>query len=318
MIQVSNLTKSFNGFQAVKGISFSVGAGEKLILLGTSGSGKTTTLKMINGIISKDHGQILVNGKDIDKLDHHELRRGIGYVIQNVGLFPHYSIAQNVAIVPQILGWDKEKINAKVDELLSMVGLDNELKTRKPKELSGGQQQRVGLARALAADPELVLLDEPFGALDPITRNEIQREFLSLESVVKKTMIMVTHDVKEACILGDRICLMDQGEIQQIGTPKELIFFPSNDFVKSFIGANAYELELLVIRLQDLVDFLTKGEYSEEHTSFLHNVSIQSVIEEGVTGTCSFKFENDYYSFRTEELLGHYFSNRESIISRLK
>lgn len=318
MIQVTNLSKSFNEFKAVKGISFTVEKGEKLILLGTSGSGKTTTLKMINRIVQKDEGEIFINGKNTDDLDHHELRRGIGYVIQNVGLFPHYTIQQNIGVVPTILGWDKNKINKRVDELLLLVGLEKELKSRKPSELSGGQQQRVGIARALAADPELVLLDEPFGALDPITRKEIQDEFQTLESVLDKTMIMVTHDVKEACILGDRICLMDNGEIQQIGTPKELVFHPANDFVASFIGGNAFELELLVVTLESLAPYLSTVENVDNNKLIKSNASLQSAIENcSDTHKGIFKHSEEYYTFNTDEILKQYFSNRDQIIASL-
>ncbi|MEL7003552.1 MAG: ATP-binding cassette domain-containing protein, partial [Bacteroidota bacterium] len=255
---------------------------------------------------------------DTDELNHHELRRGIGYVIQNIGLFPHYTISQNIGVVPGILGWEKDQIDLRVDELLSLVGLDNNLKIRKPNELSGGQQQRVGIARALAADPQLVLLDEPFGALDPITRKEIQDEFQTLESVLDKTMIMVTHDVKEACILGDRICLMDNGEIQQIGTPKELIFQPTNNFVESFIGNNAFELELVVVKVESLLPYLAKINSIEDRVVIQKNASLQSAIE-----SCSehnngvIEHENAYYEFSADEILKLYFRNRTQIISSI-
>ena len=318
MIEVNNLYKSFNGFNAVKGISFRVKKGENLILLGTSGSGKTTTLKMINRIIKKDDGTILINGKNTDELDHIELRRRIGYVIQNIGLFPHYTVEQNIGIVPQILKWHKNKISERVDELLSLIGLDSELKKRKPSELSGGQQQRVGIARALAANPEVILLDEPFGALDPITRKEIQNEFKSLESVLHKTMIMVTHDVKEACILGDKICLLDNGKIQQIGTPKELIFRPVNDFVRNFIGSNAYELELLVITLKDLVPFLERNDEYANHGDFKAQHTLQEILENNKSAeNIVFEFEGNQYVCNSESLLGTYFSHRQQIISNL-
>ena len=318
MIEVNNLYKSFNGFNAVKGISFRVKKGENLILLGTSGSGKTTTLKMINRIIKKDDGTILINGKNTDELDHIELRRRIGYVIQNIGLFPHYTVEQNIGIVPQILKWHKNKISERVDELLSLIGLDSELKKRKPSELSGGQQQRVGIARALAANPEVILLDEPFGALDPITRKEIQNEFKSLESVLHKTMIMVTHDVKEACILGDRICLLDNGEIQQIGTPKELIFRPVNNFVRDFIGSNAYELELLVITLKDLVPFLERNDECANHSDFKAQHTLQEILEnKKSTEKIVFEFKGNQYVCNSESLLGIYFSHRQQITSNL-
>lgn len=318
MIQVSNLTKTFNGIKAVKGVSFSVEKGENLILLGTSGSGKTTTLKMINAIIKKDSGEVFINGANIDSLDHHELRRGIGYVIQNVGLFPHYTIAQNVGIVPQILNWSKQKILSRTEELLELVGLDKTMMQRKPHELSGGQQQRVGIARALAADPDVILLDEPFGALDPITRNEIQQEFKNLEGVLNKTMVMVTHDVKEACILGNRICLMDEGEIQQMGTPRELVFKPANDFVRSFIGKNAFELELLVIKLSDLSPFFTNKNVDNDHALLSDNLTLQEVIDKGPEDSSyNVNINGDLYSFKVSEVLKLYFVHRSQIIANI-
>ena len=265
MIEILNLTKKFNGLTAVDNISFSVEKGETLILLGTSGCGKTTTLKMINRLIEATSGKVFIEGKNIQDQKPEELRKQIGYVIQSIGLFPHYRVEQNVAIVPNLLKWDNKQTVSRTRELLELVDLppDDFLK-RKPEELSGGQQQRVGLARALAADPSVVLLDEPFGALDPITRRQIKKEFINMESMLQKTMILVTHDVFEACELGDKICLMDEGKIKQIGTAKELIFSPQNDFVINFFQANRFQLELMVLTLMDIMDEITIKEYKGE------------------------------------------------------
>ncbi len=265
MIEVLNLTKKFNGLTAVDNISFSVEKGETLILLGTSGCGKTTTLKMINRLIEPTSGKIFIEGKNVQDQKSEELRKRIGYVIQSIGLFPHYTVEQNVAIVPNLLKWGKKQTVSRTRELLELVGLppDDFLK-RRPEELSGGQQQRIGLARALAADPSVVLLDEPFGALDPITRRQIKKEFINMESMLQKTMILVTHDVFEACELGDKICLMDEGNIKQIGTAKELIFSPQNDFVINFFQANRFQLELTVLTLMDIMDEITIKEYKGE------------------------------------------------------
>jgi osmoprotectant transport system ATP-binding protein len=281
MIQVKNLTKIFDDQKAVNNISFSVSAGETLILLGTSGCGKTTTLKMINRLLEATGGKISINGKDIHDQKPDALRKQIGYVIQNIGLFPHYTVEQNVAIVPNLLKWDKKRIVTRTRELLELVGLapDDFLK-RKPEELSGGQQQRVGLARALAADPSVVLLDEPFGALDPITRRQIQKEFINLESLLQKTMILVTHDVSEACELGDKICLMDEGKIKQIGTAKELIFSPQNDFVTDFFQANRFQLELMVLTVKAILEDIPQKTYSGESVrEFSENARILDVLE---------------------------------------
>lgn len=281
MIEVLNLTKIFNGLKAVDNISFSVKKGETLILLGTSGCGKTTTLKMINRLIKSTSGKVFIEGKNIQDQKPEELRKQIGYVIQSIGLIPHYTVEQNVAIVPNLLKWDKKQTVSRTRELLELVGLspDDFLK-RKPEELSGGQQQRVGLARALAANPSVVLFDEPFGALDPITRRQIQKEFINLESLLRKTMILVTHDVFEACELGDKICLMDKGKIKQIGTAKELIFSPQNDFVIKFFQANRFQLELMVLTLKDIMEDIPKKEYKGEAVKeFYENARILDVLE---------------------------------------
>ncbi|PFO03302.1 glycine/betaine ABC transporter ATP-binding protein [Bacillus sp. AFS076308] len=246
MIRFEQVSKQFpNGTFAVKSLDFEIKKGEFFILIGPSGSGKTTTLKMINRLIELSKGWVWINGMKISDYDINELRWNIGYVLQQIALFPHMSIAENIAIVPELVNWDKEKIAARVDELLKMVGLDpKEYRNRKPSELSGGQQQRVGVIRALAADPEIILMDEPFSALDPFSREKLQDELLEIQRKLKKTIVFVTHDMQEALKLGDRICLMKDGEIVQIGTPNEFLTIPVNDFVREFVGIRKFSMSL--------------------------------------------------------------------------
>lgn len=236
MIEVAHLHKSFGNTIAVKDISFEVKEGENLILLGTSGCGKTTTLRMLNHLILPTSGNIRINGQDIQSIQPEKLRRGIGYVMQQTGLFPHYTVSENIAIVPKLEKWPKEKIQARTQELMQKLGLSYEEHAHMfPHELSGGQQQRVGIARALAANPPILLMDEPFGALDPITRQKIRNDFNEVDELKRKTIIMVTHDVQDAFALATRICLMDKGSIVQLGTPEELRENPVNDFVNRFL-----------------------------------------------------------------------------------
>ncbi|GAB2970724.1 hypothetical protein GCM10027049_00200 [Mucilaginibacter puniceus] len=247
MIKAVQLSKLFGNIKAVDDISFEVKEGENLVLLGTSGCGKTTTLKMINRLIEPGSGEIYIDGKNILQQPPEELRRCIGYVLQNNGLFPHYSVAENIAIVPQLLNWDKARIDKRVSELIEKLHLSAEYLNKYPNQLSGGQQQRVGLARALVADPPVLLMDEPFGALDNVTRSKIHDEFKGLDELKRKTIMMVTHDVQEAFELGDRICLMDKGKIIQSGTPAELLFTPANAFVKEFLKDQRLQLEFKAI-----------------------------------------------------------------------
>lgn len=237
---------------AVDNISFEVAEGDNLILLGTSGCGKTTTLKMLNRLIEPTAGQIFINGQDITTQQPELLRRNIGYVLQNNGLFPHYTVAQNIAVVPNLLNWDKEKIRSRTYELLEKLHLSTELLDKYPAQLSGGQQQRVGLARALMTNAPVLLMDEPFGALDNITRAKIQQEFKALDELQRKTIVMVTHDVQEAFELGNRIAIMDKGKIVQMGTPAELLFKPANNFVNDFLHAQRLQLELKAITLHNV------------------------------------------------------------------
>ena len=238
MIKFEHVSKVYtDGFKAVDSVNFEVPEGEFLVLIGPSGSGKSTTMKMINRMIPHTNGTISIDGKDITKLNPSELRRNIGYVIQQIGLFPHYTIEKNIAIVPELKGWDKEKIKARVKELLIMVDLDPEIYgSRYPKELSGGQQQRVGVARALASNPRVLLMDEPFGALDPITRDQLQDQLITLQRKLKKTIVFVTHDMDEALKLGDRIAIMRDGNLLQIDTPEKILQEPASTFVEEFIG----------------------------------------------------------------------------------
>ena len=241
MITLENVTKTYptaNGdFHAVKNVSFTVGEGELAVLIGPSGSGKTTTMRMINRLETKTSGSIMVNGKDIYQNNVVELRRHIGYVIQQGGLLPHLTVAENVSIVPKLLGWSKQEQRKRAEELLALVDLEPQMYAdRFPRQLSGGQQQRVGVARALAADAPIILMDEPFGAVDPITRTQLQRWLRQIQKDVKKTIVFVTHDINEAFMLGDRIILMKSGEVVQNGTPAELLRTPASDFVREFIG----------------------------------------------------------------------------------
>ena len=242
MISIQHLSKQFGGFKAVDDLSMSVATGETLVLLGTSGCGKTTTLRMLNRLVEPDGGTIHIDGTDIQKQPAPELRRRIGYVIQDGGLFPHYTVAEAIATVPKLLNWTPDVIRQRSRELLDKLQLPASSLNRYPSELSGGQRQRVGLARALAARPPVVLMDEPFGALDPFTRRHVRRELFGLTELSETTVVLVTHDVSEALELADRIALMDKGRLVQIGTPDELIKRPANDFVRDFLDDKPHRL----------------------------------------------------------------------------
>jgi osmoprotectant transport system ATP-binding protein len=257
IIRVRNLRKQFGPHIVVDDISFDLAAGQTLVLLGPSGCGKTTLLKLLNRLVEPDGGTTEINGRDVRQQRPEELRRGIGYVIQQVGLLPHYTVAENVAVVPRLLGQAPAAIAARTTELLERLHLPTaQFASRLPAQLSGGQQQRVGLARALAADPPIILLDEPFGALDPLTRAGIRREFRELEELHSKTVVLVTHDVGEAFELADCIMLLNNGKVQQLGSPKELLFRPANDFVRSFFEAERLALQLRVLTLADVQPFM--------------------------------------------------------------
>ena len=238
MITFEHVSKKFaDGTEALKDINLHIEQGELLTLIGPSGCGKTTTMKMINRLIEPSGGQIYIDGKPISDQDPVELRRSIGYVIQQIGLLPHMTIAENIALIPKLKKWDKSKIDKRVDEMLNLVGLEPSVfRSRYPLELSGGQQQRVGVIRALAAEPPIILMDEPFSALDPISREQLQDELVKLQKEIQKTIVFVTHDMDEAMKIADRIAIMKDGEILQLDTPDRLLRHPKNDFVRNFIG----------------------------------------------------------------------------------
>jgi osmoprotectant transport system ATP-binding protein len=255
MIRLENLTKVFPGQEApaVDGLSLEIPEGEIVVFVGPSGCGKTTTMKMINRIIEPTSGRIFLQGDDVTKVNGDKLRRRIGYVIQQIGLFPHMTIAENIATVPKMLGWDKKRIADRVDELLETVSMDVSYRERYPKELSGGQRQRIGVARAMAADPPVLLMDEPFGAIDPITRERLQNEFLRLQAEIKKTIVFVTHDIDEAIKMGDRIAILrTQSKIAQYDTPERILTDPADEFVEDFIGTGASIKRLSLSRVRDI------------------------------------------------------------------
>lgn len=247
MIEFHQVSKAFAGKEAIRNLSLKIEKGSFTVLIGTSGSGKSTTLKMINRLVEHDSGEIRFAGEPIEQMDARALRRRIGYAIQSIGLFPHWNVAKNIATVPSLLGWPREKIAARVDELLALLNLDGSLATRYPHQLSGGQQQRVGVARALAADPELLLMDEPFGALDPVNRQALQQEMLRIQQLSGRTVVLVTHDIDEALTLADRLVLMDGGEIVQQGRPIDLLTQPVSDFARQFFGRSELGVRLLAL-----------------------------------------------------------------------
>lgn len=281
MIQLQGVGKVYPGsdIPAVADLDLSVPEGEILVLVGPSGCGKSTTLRLINRMIEPTSGRIIFDGDDVTTVNADELRRKIGYVIQQIGLFPHQTIAQNIATVPKLLGWDKAKIAARVDELLEITGLDPILyRDRYPKELSGGQAQRVGVARALGGDPDVLLMDEPFGAIDPITRDRLQNEFLRLQGELKKTIVFVTHDIDEAIKMGDRIAILgEQSVIRQFDTPERILAYPVDDFVSDFIGSGSTLKGLNFERVRDLqlsVDWpIVSGDTSREDAQRLYDSS---------------------------------------------
>jgi osmoprotectant transport system ATP-binding protein len=255
-LEFRDATKRYAGQAepAVSGLSLTVPAGEICVLVGPSGCGKTTAMRMVNRMIDITDGDILLDGQSVRKRRPAELRRGIGYVIQQIGLFPHLTVADNIATVPRLLGWDRGRIRARVDELLDLVSLDaHETRDRFPGQLSGGQRQRVGVARALAVDPPLMLMDEPFGAIDPINRERLQNEFLRLQREIRKTVVFVTHDIDEAIKMGDRIAIMEEGgHLAQYAPPAELLMYPANRFVEEFVGADRALKRLALQRVRDV------------------------------------------------------------------
>jgi osmoprotectant transport system ATP-binding protein len=254
-VSYESATKRYPGSEApaVEDLTLEVAAGEICVLVGPSGCGKTTAMRMVNRTVEITSGDVLIGGRSVREREPAQLRREIGYVIQQIGLFPHRTIAQNIAAVPQLLGWDKERARARTAELLALIGLDPGLGNRYPAQLSGGQQQRVGVARALAADPLVMLMDEPFGAIDPINRERLQNEFLRLQAELRKTVLFVTHDIDEAIKMGDRIAVMREGgRVEQYATPAELLMAPATEFVEDFVGADRALKRLALMRVADI------------------------------------------------------------------
>jgi osmoprotectant transport system ATP-binding protein len=270
MIHLDQVSKRYPGqtLDAVTDLTMDIKRGEFVVLVGPSGCGKTTTLRMINRLVEPSSGSIWIDGEDVTHVDPDRLRRGIGYVIQQIGLLPHLTIAENVALVPKLLGTAKVARLQRAEELLSVVGLDpSTYAGRYPRQLSGGQQQRVGVARALAADPPVMLMDEPFGAVDPIAREKLQVEFLSLQKRIRKTIVLVTHDIDEALRLGDRIAIFADGSrLAQFDTPLEILTNPADDFVRNFVGAGAAVRRLSLLTVADVIDLSTPVQGSLQHT----------------------------------------------------
>ncbi|MDI2588351.1 betaine/proline/choline family ABC transporter ATP-binding protein [Psychrobacillus sp. NEAU-3TGS] len=293
MIQFDKVTKVFgDGTEALKDVSLTIPTEELVVLIGPSGCGKTTLMKMINRLEIPTSGEVYVGGKDVSSVDAVELRKTIGYVIQRIGLFPHMSVERNASLVPNLKGWTKTKKTEQVYELMQMVGLDpKEYLSKYPLELSGGQQQRIGVVRALAGNPDIVLMDEPFSALDPISREQLQMEIKNIQKKLKKTIVFVTHDMDEALKIADTIVIMRNGQIEQTGTPTELIESPINQFVQDFIGIERINQKKSIGKreLQDLIPSFNRSEQSsyliveanilvEEAINLLENVGIESLL----------------------------------------
>lgn len=260
MIELKNVTKKFGTQVAVDNLSMKINTGELCVFVGEPGCGKSTTLRMINRLIDADEGTIEINGKNIYDYDAVELRRSIGYVVQSTGLFPHMNVRENISVVPRLLNWKEDKILERVKELIALVGLDVKAYINKyPSELSGGEAQRIGVARALAADPEIILMDEPFGAVDPLNRANLQNEFLKIQKQLKKTVIFVTHDIEEAMKMGDKIAIMSKGVLESFESP-ETILMSDNKFVKSFLGTETYIKILSRFQVREHMDQICKEE----------------------------------------------------------
>jgi osmoprotectant transport system ATP-binding protein len=278
LITLDGVTKRYGETVAVNGLSLEVERGEVCVLIGPSGCGKTTTLRMINRLVSPTSGRIFIDGKDTSRVSPEKLRQSIGYAIQSVGLFPHLTVAQNIAVVPQLLHWDRERVARRTMELLDLVGLDAvEYANKYPGQLSGGEAQRIGVARALAADPPIMLMDEPFGAVDPLTRERLQAQFLGIQQAVKKTIVLVTHDLDEAIRLADRIAIMEAGRLVQYDTPEMLLSRPVNRFVRDFVGADR--------ALKRLSRINVRGFIKPAHT-----VSLTSPVQQALAGGGNYRW----------------------------
>lgn len=284
MIEFHDVSKVFAGQQAVSDLNLTFAEGAFSVLIGTSGSGKSTTLKMINRLVEHDSGRIRFAGQEIRSLPVLELRRRMGYAIQSIGLFPHWTVARNIATVPQLQKWSKQKIAARVDELMALLGLEPALRERYPHQLSGGQQQRVGVARALAANPEVLLMDEPFGALDPVTRGALQLEMTRIHRILGRTIILVTHDIDEALRLADRLVLMDNGRVVQQGSPLELLTQPATPFVREFFGRS--ELGVRLLSLRTVGESMRREITPEAGEPLQENMSLRDALSAFVTCRC--------------------------------
>ena len=281
-IKFENICKFYDGAAAITDLNLHIQQGELLVLLGPSGSGKSTVLKMVNRMTSHDTGQIFFNGKEINSFNIQGLRRRMGYAMQSVGLFPHRTVAHNIATVPKLLGWDAQRVQARVNELLKLLAMDPEqYGSRYPHQLSGGQQQRVGVARALAADPDVLLMDEPFGALDPVTRAALQLALKEIHRATGKTILFVTHDIDEALLLATRIVLLNHGRVAQVGTPLELLQRPANDFVADFLGRS--DLGLKQLSLRSITSHIRAIEGPEPSHTVAHTATLKEAISQMAT-----------------------------------
>jgi osmoprotectant transport system ATP-binding protein len=317
-IVLDHVTKRYGNSArpAIDDLSITIPAGEICVLIGPSGGGKTTAMKMINRLISITEGDITIDGTSVKSMDTTELRRGIGYVIQQIGLFPHMTVENNIGTVPRLLGWDKQRIRARAGELLELVGLDpDEHPKRYPSQLSGGQRQRVGLARAMAADPPLMLMDEPFGAIDPITRERLQNDFLRLHREIRKTVVFVTHDIDEAIKMGDRICLLREGGVlAQYDTPEVILAAPADEFVAQFVGADR-GLKRLALRQLDEIDLLPVPDdlnghpRTSSHTTLRDALSL--MLTEGSTGVVVVGENDQPTGYMTFDVISHLLSESE-------
>ncbi len=284
MIEFQDVNKVFAGQPAVSDLNLTCEEGAFSVLIGTSGSGKSTTLKMINRLVEHDSGRICFAGQEIRSLPVLELRRRMGYAIQSIGLFPHWTVARNIATVPQLQKWSKQQIDDRVDELMALLGLDPSLRERYPHQLSGGQQQRVGVARALAANPEVLLMDEPFGALDPVTRSALQLEMTRIHRILGRTIVLVTHDIDEALRLADRLVLMDNGRVVQQGSPLELLTQPATPFVLEFFGHS--ELGVRLLSLRTVGESMRREMTPEAGEPLQDSMTLRDALSAFVTGRC--------------------------------
>jgi len=286
MLKLENVTKIYPGAEHIKAVdelSFDLPEGEICTVVGPSGCGKTTAMKMINRLIPMTSGKIYIDGQNVNRLDTIELRRNIGYVIQNIGLFPNMTIAENIAVVPKMKGWDKDRITERAESLLELINLPpEEFMDRYPRELSGGQQQRIGVARAMAIDPPIMLMDEPFGAIDPINREHLQNEFLKIQDKVKKTIVFVTHDIDEAIKMGDKICLLKAGKLVQFDAPETMLTEPANDFVGDFLGGDRTLKRLNLLKLKAAMrpdpPVIMQGELPAKAKAMLDDLKVDHLI----------------------------------------